>query len=297
MSSRTPHAICLALVCSLSVFLAPLRPAHAQSSDERMREVKRACAAGDVDRAIRMLADLYADTNDATAIYNQARCYQQNGQSDKASLRFREYLRKARDLSPHDRAEVEGFIREADADVAAKERARAAAPAQPAPHPAPAATPVAPAPQPMPLQVVAEPVREPERPSRRKGLMIAGFITFGVSYALTAIVGAALATSPSADCSNCKAVGEEFYVPLFGPWIALASDAQSESSEDIYGSSSRTDLTSVALLGAAAQTAGAVMTGVGILLFVKSGRREPPPVALQVLPTRGGMLGSVRGSF
>ena len=47
-----------------------------------------------------------------TYLRNIARCHQNLGNPDKAISSFREYLRKARDLTPEQRAEIEGYIAE-----------------------------------------------------------------------------------------------------------------------------------------------------------------------------------------
>jgi tetratricopeptide (TPR) repeat protein len=91
--------------------------------DPRMLAVRKACAAGEVDRGIEILAEIYAETKDITAVYNQGRCYQQNGRSEEALNRFREVLRRGDSLSAADRSEVEGFIRELQADLAARRTA------------------------------------------------------------------------------------------------------------------------------------------------------------------------------
>jgi hypothetical protein len=51
------------------------------------------CAAGNYQVGVRLLAELWVTTKDPTWIYNQARCYEQNGQNQLAISRFREYLR------------------------------------------------------------------------------------------------------------------------------------------------------------------------------------------------------------
>jgi hypothetical protein len=43
------------------------------------------------------LTDLYVDTNNPIYIFNQGRCFQQNGRYEEAVLRFREYQRKNAD--------------------------------------------------------------------------------------------------------------------------------------------------------------------------------------------------------
>jgi hypothetical protein len=92
------------------------RGALAQTDDPRAVEARKACAAGEVDKGVKLLADILATTEDTTAIYNMGRCYQQNGKPDKAALQFREYLRKATDLTPEVRGQVEAQLREAEAD-------------------------------------------------------------------------------------------------------------------------------------------------------------------------------------
>jgi len=84
--------------------------------DPRAIEARKACASGEVERGIKQLADYLATTDDVTAVYNMARCYEQNGMRDRALLQFREYLRKARDLSTADRADVEAHIQQLEAE-------------------------------------------------------------------------------------------------------------------------------------------------------------------------------------
>ena len=64
-----------------------------------------------------------------TYLRNIARCHQNLGDADKAISSFREYLRKARDLPPDQRAEIEGYI----AEMEQMKRAKAAAPPPAAP--------------------------------------------------------------------------------------------------------------------------------------------------------------------
>jgi hypothetical protein len=119
MVRRRP-ALATALVVALAgrARAAPPEP----EEDPRAVEARKACAAGQVDRGIQLLADYLATTSDVTAIYNMGRCYQQNGVSDKALLSFREYLRKAPDVSAEDRREVEQYI----AELESEQRSRSA---------------------------------------------------------------------------------------------------------------------------------------------------------------------------
>ena len=83
----------------VGVFMLLAAPsAMGANVESRERAAKRACLVGEVEKGAGILADLYVDTNDATYIYNQGRCFEQNGKNDQAVLRFKEYLRKAKDL-------------------------------------------------------------------------------------------------------------------------------------------------------------------------------------------------------
>lgn len=98
------------LVVTIAAFMAFDRPASCQ--DAREVRAKTACAAGRVDEGVELLAALFAETGDVNYVYNQGRCYQQNGVTDKAINRFKEYLRRATSLAAADRQEVELFITE-----------------------------------------------------------------------------------------------------------------------------------------------------------------------------------------
>jgi hypothetical protein len=89
-------------------------------ADPRIAEVKRACAAGEVERGIKLLADMYAENSDINAVYNQGRCYQQNGRREEAITRFQEYLRRAGAITFAERAEVEAFIKDMQAELDAR---------------------------------------------------------------------------------------------------------------------------------------------------------------------------------
>jgi hypothetical protein len=146
------------LVATLIVLLSsPAARAEGRvKPDTRMTEVKRACVAGEVDKGVALLAELYAKTNDPTAIYNQGRCYQQNARPEQAVSKFEEYLRKAKDITPEERVDVERFIAELNEDI---ERAK----------------PPAPAPAPAPVVVSPQPVDEARPGSRlRKAGVVLG---------------------------------------------------------------------------------------------------------------------------
>jgi RNA polymerase-interacting CarD/CdnL/TRCF family regulator len=97
--SMTRRSILLAV----AVILAAAPRARGANVESRQRAAKKACLLGDVDKGAEILADLYVETNDETYIYNQGRCFEQNGKNEQAVLRFKEYLRKAKNLRPADR--------------------------------------------------------------------------------------------------------------------------------------------------------------------------------------------------
>jgi hypothetical protein len=111
-----------------STFLLTLlaaAPAPAQDRDARENEAKKACLSGKADRGIELLAEMYAETNDPTYIYNQGRCFEQNGRAPEALTRFREYLRKSPNMAAEDKAQVQAHITEME------EQARQSAPRAP----------------------------------------------------------------------------------------------------------------------------------------------------------------------
>jgi hypothetical protein len=135
-----PTVLAMTALQATTTWAAPTAPEN--DEDPRAVEARKACASGRVDRGIQLLADYFSKTNDATAIFNMARCYQQNGVADKAVLNFREYLRQARDLTPQDRLQVDNYIRELEAQQQARPATgppalTASAPAAPEPptHP------------------------------------------------------------------------------------------------------------------------------------------------------------------
>jgi hypothetical protein len=77
------------------LLVAPV--ADAASKDNRKRVAKTACLAGDYTKGVALLAELYVETNDPMFIFNQGRCFEQNGLYQDAVTRFLEYQRKLAD--------------------------------------------------------------------------------------------------------------------------------------------------------------------------------------------------------
>lgn len=120
----TYASVTLAFVTTMG--LAKIPAAHADA-DPREAEARRECLAGRYQHGIDLLAALFTETKDANYIFNQARCFQQNSRPDEAISRFREYLRKAKDLPPQESAEVQRYISECEAMKAETAAVRPAA--------------------------------------------------------------------------------------------------------------------------------------------------------------------------
>lgn len=125
-----------------------------EPSDAREMAAREAFAAGSYQHALDIYAKLYAERLHPTYLRNIGRCYQNLGEPDRAISSFREYLRKAKDLTPEERTEVEAYITEME-DL---QRKQAAAQPQPEPQPIPVAVP---APAPQPALVVQQPAPPP----------------------------------------------------------------------------------------------------------------------------------------
>jgi hypothetical protein len=111
--------------CSLAalVFLvlaggAKAGAAAADEEDPRPRAALAACARGEVKQGIDVLAELYVQTRNPSFVFNQGRCYQQNGQLELARARFAEYLRVGNNEPIDDIRRAEAFIKEIDDQLA-----------------------------------------------------------------------------------------------------------------------------------------------------------------------------------
>lgn len=102
-----------ALLCAVVGVYA--RAAEAAPVSARELRARQDFAAGRYEEAIEIFAELYAKTADPIFLRNIARCYQKQNRADEAIANFREYLSKAKKLSPGEREEIEGFIRDLEA--------------------------------------------------------------------------------------------------------------------------------------------------------------------------------------
>jgi hypothetical protein len=105
-------------------------PAH--RPDPRALRAHIACDAGEVDKGVALLAEIAADHNDSNAVFNQARCYQQNGRPRQALERFKEYRRRVPGLGAQESRQVDDYIRELQAELTAQDKAASPGPLPPA---------------------------------------------------------------------------------------------------------------------------------------------------------------------
>lgn len=174
-------SLCL-LVCVLLV--QPARAAAKDSIVAMEKAAKKACISGDYVNGVSLLSQLYVDTNDAIYVFNQGRCFEQNGRYEEAILRFREYDRKIRQSGRPTDPETARHISDCQALLEKSQ------PAVPAAAPTPAPVQIAPAlSEAKPVEVVSEPLQPdvtattPMETSPGRGLRIAGAVTFGVGIA------------------------------------------------------------------------------------------------------------------
>lgn len=126
---RSPRSLGGLLTVISALAFAPV-PAQAapKPREQREAEARRACAAGRVEAGIEILAELLTEFSHPNYIYNQGRCYQQNGKAEQAIVRFKEYLRAAQNITPEERVRVQRFIEELDAELQAAAPAAATPP-------------------------------------------------------------------------------------------------------------------------------------------------------------------------
>jgi hypothetical protein len=105
-------------------------------------KAREAFAAGRYEQALDLFAKLYAETLHPVYLRNIGRCHQKMRDPQKAIDAFKDYLAKSgKKVSPDERAEVEGYIKEMEALRDEQAKGAAQPPAPPPPTPPPAAPP------------------------------------------------------------------------------------------------------------------------------------------------------------
>ncbi len=170
------------LICCLAV--GRVARAEDAGQDSRVGEAKAACVAGDVQKGVRLLAELYMASGDSIWIFNQGRCYHQNAQPALALSRFKEFLRKSQGALDEDITDAKKYIAEIEADQQREQPASGAASTATAPVPGTSA------------QAIP---REPRRGLRNTGL---GVGIFGGAALVTGAVFTLLVKQTASDVEN-----------------------------------------------------------------------------------------------
>jgi hypothetical protein len=123
------------LAIPLALAVAPT--ARAANKDTQEHSARKACLSGNYQKGVEVLSDLFIRTEDPIYIYNQGRCFEQNGRCEEAVNRFREYLRKDKKMTADEKADAEKHIADCQAllgQKSAPETTREVGPKQPMPE-------------------------------------------------------------------------------------------------------------------------------------------------------------------
>jgi hypothetical protein len=162
--------------------------------DPRELQARQDFVEGRYQQALDLFARLYAETLHPNYLRNIGRCQQNLKQPERAISSFRDYLHKAKEVSPAERQEIEGYIKEMEDLKAEREREAKAPPAPEPASPAPV-TPLPSSPQPeaanAPAVVSAAPAEAPpaEKPVYARWwfwALIGGAVAVGVGAAAAA---------------------------------------------------------------------------------------------------------------
>jgi len=199
---------CMAAVVLAAALLAPSARAYA-APDARELTAREYFASQRYQEALDLFAKLYAESLHPNYLRNIGRCYQNLGQPDRAIVSFHDYLRKAK-VSPEERVEIEGFIKDME-DLKRKQQEAAAsapAPVTPLPDAAAAAPPPQAASDPAPPATAAAVVTTPSAAPADEGPPVYTrwwFWTLAGAVAVTLALGGAAAagvftTTEDASC-------------------------------------------------------------------------------------------------
>jgi tetratricopeptide (TPR) repeat protein len=151
------------LAIGLLVALLVAAPRAVAGEDDRAADLKARTyfVQGEFKQALEIYTRLYVETMHPTYLRNIGRCQQNLGEPDKAIASFREYLRKAKDLSADQRAEIDGYIAEMEQLKRSKASGATASSAAATSAPPPEARPAEPAPVLVGPPTVTAPRAEP----------------------------------------------------------------------------------------------------------------------------------------
>jgi hypothetical protein len=240
--------------------------AFGQGQESRAAQARKHCLTGNVEAGVALLADLFVENKDPNLIYNQARCYEQNGRAAEAILRFREYLRVAKKLTADEKAEVDRHIADCRAMQAEGKAAAEPPPGQPSEPPPP--------PQPRPAEIVTAPASP--RPASGSGMRLAGFITGGAGVAALVTGG------------------------IFSYLVSSAKqEAEDNASNKIYDPALQSRGKSYETAQWVCYGIGGALVATGVVLYALGARKRSQASSVAVIPSvapgQGGVL--VRGLF
>ena len=277
----------LTLVCATAAFAAGKEAKPAKESKEKL--AKTACLSGDYAKGVALLAELYVSTSDIAHLYNQGRCFEQNGKYEEAIVRFREFQRKNADAGNPPDAVAEKHIADCQA-LLDKQKPTTSPPSMPAP--VPTAAPEAAVPPPAAPGVdssgpVAKPgpgdvgVATSTGGDRGAVLRIAGIATFAVGVAGVA-TGVALNLKANSLASDLD-----------------ASASTTNSSTTLYTRSKESSRSTYETLSWVGYGVGGACLAAGAVLYYLGHRRAGEPTSVALLPAAGsGHVGAVvQGAF
>lgn len=271
------HAIVLA---SLSILLVvPRATAEPADAREKSNEARLACLTGDVARGVRLLAELFVQTKDSTYIFNQGRCFEQNGQQGQAIDRFREYLRITPNLDDATQASVNQHIVACQALLDAHATGPAGESATPPARRSEQTTPEPAAPASLTADTASTPltVQHPVAPGTPPSRPGAGLRTTGV---IAASLGtAALITG----------------VVLNLTVNSMASDLEQPGAYSRSDDARRADYATAAWISYG--VGGALVAGGALLYYLGWTSARAGDASVSLAPTRGGVGITCQGSF
>jgi hypothetical protein len=246
---------------------------------------------GDYAKGVELLAELYVSTKDIAYLFNQARCFEQNGKYEEAILRFHEYQLKNADAGNPPDESAEKHIANCQA-LLDKQKAGQGATAVPPATPTVPAPAVPAEPRPVALEslgprVDAKPEAAPaanadlaaslapETPGR--GLRIAG-----IAAAAVGVAGIATGVIFNVKANN----------------LASELEAANGSSTTLYSRGKESSRSTYATLTWVAYGAGAACVAGGAVLYLL-GRSQGPSTQVALVPAVGvGEVGAaLQGAF
>jgi tetratricopeptide (TPR) repeat protein len=126
----------LSVLLMLATFAVPAAAwaGSKENKENKERAAKTACLSGDYAKGVALLAELYVSSNnDVTYLFNQGRCFEQNGKYEEAIVRFREYQLKNADAGHAPDESAEKHIANCQAVLEKQKPAAPVVPAAPAP--------------------------------------------------------------------------------------------------------------------------------------------------------------------